>query len=209
MIAFNVLSALCAAAPEPKMATARIHRLRYRLLLVGARLRRLSRKIVPRWAAPRSHLPQLWETCTPLTTRPDWAHASKRSVRLRRPRWATFADNDMKKSTTIYAALACLIQALIARGYQTISAVYGELYAHLFGENFLRPPLTQAAISHTWILYLPILVVGLGWRVALRRNQNNIAVHCTFWGMFIFLVTGAMHVLALFLPFVITIEKLK
>jgi hypothetical protein len=53
-IAFNVLSALRAAAPEPEMATARIKRLRYRLLLVGARLSRLSRKIVLRFAAPRS-----------------------------------------------------------------------------------------------------------------------------------------------------------
>jgi len=58
-IAFNVLSALRAAAPEPEMATARIKRLRYRLLRVGARISRLSRKIVLRFAAPRSWIVML------------------------------------------------------------------------------------------------------------------------------------------------------
>lgn len=53
-IAFNVLCALRAASPDPELKTARIKRLRYRLLLVGARLSRLSRKIVLRFAATRA-----------------------------------------------------------------------------------------------------------------------------------------------------------
>ncbi len=53
-LVFNVLSALRAAAPDPELTTARIKRLRYRLLTVGARLSRLSRKITLRFAAPRA-----------------------------------------------------------------------------------------------------------------------------------------------------------
>ena len=43
-----------AAVPAPDLRTARIKRLRYRLLTAGARLSRLSRKIVLRFAAPRA-----------------------------------------------------------------------------------------------------------------------------------------------------------
>jgi len=53
-LSFNVLSALRAAAADPELRVARIKRLRYHLLLVGARLARLSRKIVLRFAAPRT-----------------------------------------------------------------------------------------------------------------------------------------------------------
>ena len=53
-LAFNVLSALRAAAPDPELNVARIKRLRYHLLMVGARLARLSRKITLRFAAPRA-----------------------------------------------------------------------------------------------------------------------------------------------------------
>ncbi|MEK7753191.1 MAG: IS1380 family transposase [Acidobacteriota bacterium] len=53
-LAFNVLSALRAAAPDPELSSARIKRLRYRLLLVGARLTRFSRTITLRFAAPRA-----------------------------------------------------------------------------------------------------------------------------------------------------------
>ena len=52
-LAFNVLSALRAAAPDPDLSGARIKRLRYRLLLVGARLTRFSRTITLRFAASR------------------------------------------------------------------------------------------------------------------------------------------------------------
>ena len=53
-LSFNVLSALRAAAPDPELSNAQIKRLRYRLLLVGARLTRFSRKITLRFAAPRA-----------------------------------------------------------------------------------------------------------------------------------------------------------
>jgi hypothetical protein len=53
-LSFNVLSAMRAAAPDPELSNARIKRLRYRLLLVGARLTRFSRKITLRFAAPRA-----------------------------------------------------------------------------------------------------------------------------------------------------------
>lgn len=53
-LAFNVLSALRAASPDPELSSARIKRLRYRLLLVGARLTRFSRTITLRFAASRS-----------------------------------------------------------------------------------------------------------------------------------------------------------
>ena len=53
-ICLNVMAALRAAAPEADLRTARIKRLRYRLLTAGARLSRLSRKIVLRFAAPRA-----------------------------------------------------------------------------------------------------------------------------------------------------------
>jgi hypothetical protein len=51
-LSFNVLSALRAASADPELRTARIKRVRYHLLLVGARLARLSRKIILRFAAP-------------------------------------------------------------------------------------------------------------------------------------------------------------
>ena len=54
VLSFNVLSALRAAAPQTDLNTARIKRLRYHLLLVGARLARFSRKITLRFAAPRA-----------------------------------------------------------------------------------------------------------------------------------------------------------
>jgi hypothetical protein len=53
-LAFNVLSALRAATPDPQLQSARIKRLRYHLLVVGARLARFSRKITLRFAAPRT-----------------------------------------------------------------------------------------------------------------------------------------------------------
>ena len=53
-LVFNVFSALRAAAPDSELTTARIKRLRYRLLTVGARLSRFSRKITLRFAAPRA-----------------------------------------------------------------------------------------------------------------------------------------------------------
>jgi hypothetical protein len=52
-LSFNVMSALRAAAPDPELRVARVKRLRYQFLVVGARLARLSRKIVLRFAAPR------------------------------------------------------------------------------------------------------------------------------------------------------------
>ena len=52
-LTYNVLTALRAAAPEPELRVARVKRLRYALLLVGARLTRFSRKITLRFAAPR------------------------------------------------------------------------------------------------------------------------------------------------------------
>jgi hypothetical protein len=52
-LAFNVMAALRAASADPELRVARIKRLRYQFLLVGARLSRLSRKIVLRFAAPR------------------------------------------------------------------------------------------------------------------------------------------------------------
>jgi hypothetical protein len=52
-LSFNVMSAIRAAAADPELRVARIKRLRYQFLVVGARLARLSRKIVLRFAAPR------------------------------------------------------------------------------------------------------------------------------------------------------------
>ena len=48
------MAALRAASVDPELRVARIKRLRYHLLMVGARLARLSRKIVLRFAAPRA-----------------------------------------------------------------------------------------------------------------------------------------------------------
>ena len=53
-LSFNVLCALRTASPDPALGSARIKRLRFHLLLVGARLARLSRKITLRFAAPRA-----------------------------------------------------------------------------------------------------------------------------------------------------------
>jgi hypothetical protein len=53
-VAYNVLAALRAAAPDPELRVARVKRLRFCLLVVGARLTRFSRKITLRFAAPRS-----------------------------------------------------------------------------------------------------------------------------------------------------------
>ena len=58
-LAFNVLSALRAATPDPELRVARIKRLRYHLLLVGARLARFSRKITLRFAAPRAWIAKI------------------------------------------------------------------------------------------------------------------------------------------------------
>jgi hypothetical protein len=58
-LAFNVLSALRAATPDPELQVARIKRLRYHLLLVGARLARFSRKITLRFAAPRAWIAKI------------------------------------------------------------------------------------------------------------------------------------------------------
>jgi len=52
-VAYNVLAALRAAAPDPELRVARVKRLRYALLLAGARLTRFSRKITLRFAASR------------------------------------------------------------------------------------------------------------------------------------------------------------
>jgi hypothetical protein len=51
-IAYNVMAALRAADPEPEGRVRRARSVRYHMLLVGARLSRLSRKIVLRFAAP-------------------------------------------------------------------------------------------------------------------------------------------------------------
>jgi len=51
-LAYNVMAALRAADPEPEGRARRARSVRYHLLLVGARLSRLSRKIVLRFAAP-------------------------------------------------------------------------------------------------------------------------------------------------------------
>jgi hypothetical protein len=53
-LSFNVMAALRAAAVDPELRVARIKRVRYHLLLVGARLARFSRKITLRFAAPRA-----------------------------------------------------------------------------------------------------------------------------------------------------------
>ena len=53
-LAYNVLAALRAAAPEPELRIARVKTLRYQFLLVGVRLTRFSRKITLRFAAPRA-----------------------------------------------------------------------------------------------------------------------------------------------------------
>jgi len=69
--------------------------------------------------------------------------------------------------------------------------------------------LTHALLNQDWLLYLPILIVGLGWLIAFWKKQDSIAIHFTFWGMFVFLVAGAVHVFALLLPLVVTIGKLE
>jgi len=53
-LSFNVFSALRAASPDPDMSTARIKRLRYHFLVVGARITRFSRKITLRFAATQA-----------------------------------------------------------------------------------------------------------------------------------------------------------
>jgi hypothetical protein len=60
-LSLNVLSALRAASSDPALGVARIKRLRFHLLFVGARIARFSRKITLRFAAPtppRAQLPQ-------------------------------------------------------------------------------------------------------------------------------------------------------
>ena len=52
-IAYNVMSSLRVSCPEAEERVQRIRSVRYNLLTVGARLSRLSRKIVLRFAAPR------------------------------------------------------------------------------------------------------------------------------------------------------------
>jgi hypothetical protein len=52
-IAYNALAALRAADPEPEGRARRVRGVRYQWLQVGARLSRLSRKIVLRFAAPK------------------------------------------------------------------------------------------------------------------------------------------------------------
>ena len=52
-VVFNVMAAIRAAAPDPELRVARVKRLRYCLLLAGARLTRFSRKITLRFAATR------------------------------------------------------------------------------------------------------------------------------------------------------------
>ena len=52
-VVFNVMAAIRAAAPDPELRIARVKRLRYCLLLAGARLTRFSRKITLRFAATR------------------------------------------------------------------------------------------------------------------------------------------------------------
>ena len=53
-VVYNVMAALRAAAPDPDLRVARVKRLRYGLLLAGARLTRFSRKITLRFAASRA-----------------------------------------------------------------------------------------------------------------------------------------------------------
>jgi hypothetical protein len=52
-VVYNVMAAIRAAAPDPELRVARVKRLRYCLLLAGARLTRFSRKITLRFAASR------------------------------------------------------------------------------------------------------------------------------------------------------------
>lgn len=63
-LSFNVMSALRAAAADPELRVARIKRLRYQFLMVGARLARLSRKIVLRFAAPRPWIAMIRQLLT-------------------------------------------------------------------------------------------------------------------------------------------------
>ena len=53
-VVYNVMAALRAAAPDLDLCVARVKRLRYGLLLAGARLTRFSRKITLRFAASRA-----------------------------------------------------------------------------------------------------------------------------------------------------------
>jgi hypothetical protein len=55
-LAYNVAAALRAAEPEPEARVARVRTIRYHLLLLGARLSRLSRKITLRFAASKERI---------------------------------------------------------------------------------------------------------------------------------------------------------
>ncbi|MBI3985771.1 MAG: hypothetical protein HY343_02540 [Lentisphaerae bacterium] len=115
----------------------------------------------------------------------------------------------MKRSTAIYAALAVLLQLSLARAYQTMVPVFRHFYAELYGKDSHLPWLTETVLTHNWIFYVSSIIIAVGWLMALRSRNNEIAVHLTFLGMILFLILDFIHAIALGLPLIITITELE
>lgn len=113
----------------------------------------------------------------------------------------------MKRIATTYAVIAILLEMILARAYQLAVPGFRYVYARIYEQDLLLPHITEFFLEHNGIFYLPPVAITLGILIALRKSRDNIAMHATYLGLLIFLCLGVVLVVALFLPFIVTLGK--
>jgi hypothetical protein len=115
----------------------------------------------------------------------------------------------MKRSATIYGVLATILETWLARAYQTIVPGFRNIYAGLYGDSPRLPHLTELLLNQNWTLYIPPLLILLGYVIAFKKQNQSIANHALIWSLLLFLVMGVIHAMSLFLPLVVTMGKIE
>ena len=113
----------------------------------------------------------------------------------------------MRRITTVYAFIAILLEVALARIYQLAAPGFRNVYAHICGQDQILPRITEFFLTQHWIFYLPPIAITLGILVALKKQHDSVVMHTTFLGLLMFLCLGLVLVMALFLPFVVTLGK--
>jgi cytochrome bd-type quinol oxidase subunit 2 len=115
----------------------------------------------------------------------------------------------MKKTITAYSIVAIILEAILARAYQITTPGFRQTYARFYGQDLVLPHITEFFLTLNWVFYLPPMAITLGLLIALKKHRDAIAMHTTFLGLITFLCLGVFLVMALFLPFVVTLGKVN
>ena len=111
-------------------------------------------------------------------------------------------------TTTVYLVLAVILEAMLAGAYRGATPALRHVYSMVFGQDPILPPITAFVLARNWLLYLPPGLLAIAGMIAWVRPNAAIAQHALFWCMALFLAVGAVHAVALFLPFVVTIHRI-